>query len=386
MAMKRFDDMGKSLTQTWSDEADMIEFKNGEVKEIRIVGEGYLPVMRHWVPFMRKKGGIGFFPHDCQRYNVKTGDFDYNLECEACDRELRPDEHALMFALDVDLLFDGNTDKALGLILFGGREQQKIQNLTQFNKVDKAPYSVTDPKYGCAVQVLFDKDNRDKSLRWQFTKSQRIAVAIKGDTLRVKVPKEADSDHAGEIFEFELYDLSEIVYPVDANKARDKFRIWKVDEALELINKEDGKSADDDAGKRRSQQRRAKEADAGDPKRRSTSARKPKPAEDEEFDEDFENEDPEEPVENTDEEQEADAGADEDFEDEPKPQKPKLSGGKKTKLQAKKQKPAAGSEKKKTSKPHCFGRVGQEDTEDCALCSHEEACAEQASSEGDLDD
>jgi hypothetical protein len=396
MVMKKFGDMGKNLTQTWADEADIIEFKNGEVKEIRIVGEGYVPLMRHWVPFKSKKGGIRFFPHDCQRWNVKTGEFDYNLECEACDREINADEVAVMFALDVDKLLEGETEKALGLVVFGGREQQKIQKLTQFNKVDKVAYEVMDSKYGCSIQVLFDKDNRDKSLRWQFTKSQRIPVSIKGDTLKVKIPKNADSDYAGEIFEFELYDIAELIYPVDANKAREKFRIWKVDDALEVVNKErnkeDSGDEEEEEDRKSRKRKRTKDADTGDKKRRSKKERKPVEEEEEDFEEEEDDgtqedlEDPDDEFEEKEEEQE-----DEDFEDEPeeKPRKKKL-GSKKEKLLAKKKallqkKKEAGSKKKQPKRPKCFGHMGEEDTEDCAVCDFEDTCIE-AATEDDLDD
>jgi len=420
MVMKQFDNMGKNLTQTWADEADIIQFKNGEVKEIRIAGLGYVPLYRHWVPFKKKKGGLGFFPHDCQRYSAKTGEFDDALECEACDRELMPDEQAVMLALDVDLLFEGDIDKALGIVIFGGREQQKIQKLTQFNKVDKTPYNVADPKYGCSIQVLFDKDNRDKALRWQFTKGQRIPIQIKEDLLRVKIPKNADSDHAGEIFEFEMYDIAELIYPVEPAKAREKFKRWQVDEAVAIMNKErdkeDGADEDEDEqeekrrkARKAAKRRKAEEDATGDPRRRSKKEKRMAPPEDD-FDDDDATEEKEDPDDDGDddftEEQspkkqrrksspppedddfdEDDKDSEDDDEVEPereeRPKKSKLTS-KKDKLLAKKKsllnkKKEALANKKKPSKPKCFGHLGEDDTEDCTECNHVDACTEKSS-------
>lgn len=296
MGMKTFDEVGNvGFSKSWQEEnKDLIlEFKAGDVREVRFIN-AFLPMALHWVPFIKKgTGKVRFFPQMCLRWDLEASAMSDELECPACDREVHAGESGVFWVLDVEALFLGDKNRALKIFEIGSRERKKLSNLAKFNKVQGTPQNMGHSKYGRVVQVSYDPNNSDPSLRWSFSKGDRLPVKLLNDSsvLKVKIPDSADSDYAGKVFTFELQDLMEIVIPPSLSETKQKFKRMKVDEAIERLDEQDGKKKDesddddDGGGKRRgrrgSPRRRSRDDDDDDGDRKPRNRRRRRPSRDE---------------------------------------------------------------------------------------------------------
>jgi hypothetical protein len=289
MGMKTFDEVGNvGFSKSWQEENKdlLLEFKAGDVREVRFVN-AFLPMALHWVPFIKKgTGKVRFFPQMCLRWDLDKSLMSDELECPACDREVHAGESGVFWVIDVEALFLGDKNRALKIFEIGSRERKKLANLAKFNKVQGTPQQMGHSKYGRVVQVSYDPNNSDPSLRWSFSKGDRLPVKLLNDgtVLKVKIPENADSDYAGKVFSFELQDLMEIVIPPSLSDTKQKFKRMKVDEAVDRLNEEDDKKKkddgddDDDGGGRRrrgsSPRRRSRDDDDDDGDRKPRNRRR----------------------------------------------------------------------------------------------------------------
>jgi len=284
MGLKTFDELGNvGFSKSWQDEnKDLIlEMKAGEVRELRFIN-AFLPMALHWVPFISKKGSSGkirFFPQMCLKWDLERSEMDDEARCPACDRDIHANENAVFWVIDVDALYNGDKKRAVKIFEVGSRERKKLSNLAKFNKVKGTPHHIGHDRYGRIVQVNFDPNNTDKSLRWMFSKGDRLPVKLSDNstTLKVRIPEDAESDYAGKVFTFELESLFDIVKTPDFSDTKQKFARMKVDEALARLDDDDsgdrrerrGKRNDDDdrssrRGKKQSPRRRPRDEDDDD--------------------------------------------------------------------------------------------------------------------------
>lgn len=341
MGMKTFDEVGNvGFSKSWQEEnKDLIlDFKAGDVREVRFV-DAFLPMALHWVPFIKKgTGKVRFFPQMCLRWDLDKSVMDDELECPACDREVHAGESGVFWVIDVEALYLGDKNRALKIFEIGSRERKKLSNLSKFNKVQGTPQNMGHSKYGRVVQVSYDPNNSDPSLRWSFSKGERLPVKLLNDAsvLKVKIPDSADSDYAGKVFTFELQDLMEIVVPPSLSDTKQKFKRMKVDEAIERLDEQDDKKKkddgddDDDGGsrrRRRSPRRRSRDEDDDDGESKPRNRRR-RPSRDEDEG------DPEDDF------GDDDSGDDDDGDDEPRRRRGNKRGGKRdNKRQRRKPKP-----------------------------------------------
>ena len=277
MALKNWGDR-QSLFDGWETDANVLRFKNKEVYSLRLVS-GFLGLPYHWITYIKKGvARVKMMSEMCAGFDWKKGHFfdDAEDRCKSCEVGFDHSENAVCCAIDIDYLYAGEKDasKVIRVVKWNRRATIQIQNLNRLNS-DK---DVADDKFGRILQCTYDADAADTANRMQINMGDRLQVRVVGRRVKIRIPRNASSDFAGQIFTYELPELEDLVYAPKRRDTENKFRVLKVEEAKSRWDKLNKKDSDDDRNRKRPAKTRDDEDDEEEEDDRPRRTRKRKKA------------------------------------------------------------------------------------------------------------
>jgi len=336
MAWKKLDDVKTGWDSWEGDLKDMaINISKENEKQLRFV-DLMIELQYHSAPCITKAGRLSFFPLQCRRWDHKEGEF-VDESCPGCDSDLLRVAKYAAFVLDYDKLMGRDADKALRVIVLSQSDINKIKAQSAFNKVDRVPISVGDPKHGRVISMAYDKSASDPKMRVTFGLGDRLVVKVDAENnqIKVKVPEDSESSSRGKVIVFDLPDLAEIIKPLDLATFQRKMEMMKVEEGKVRADAKYNKGKKDDKKDDEEDEPKSKKkskAPVDDDDDESPKKKKAKPADD---DDDLDDEPPKKkskkPVDEDDEDEAPKAKKkskveeEDDFEEEPPKKKSKKS-------------------------------------------------------------
>lgn len=358
---------GESLFSSWEDAANLIKFESNRIYNLRLIG-GSLLLKYAWVPFLKKgTGKVKLFPQMVPSYDHTTGEYDDSIDDPVLALDVKESNMGIGYCIDIDSLFENpkKTEKVIRIVKFGPREGGRIRTLAALNRNNQ----ISDYRYGRIIQTIYDADAADPANRFQFSLSEKLPIKDLGDNrILVKIPEDADSDYAGKKFKYELGDLADLVYPQSLEDIRQKIKVLRVEEAIEIYAKKNNKKkrnkTSDDEEEENDNTRSSKKKTLSGMSKRIASKLSGKNIRDdlEDSDNDWDDDDDDEedrPKKKKKSKKVKDDDDWDDDDDEEEEDRPKKKNGK-TK--------------------RCFGKIGSSKTDDCTQCTIRNRCVKETRS------